>query len=110
MPEPEAGERTRLEIEHIARADDEKWREFGPGAVGVGWDLALLGLALHLASGEAVDREAVAAWVESDDGRRFMTMSSQGWCDANVAEGADQAEAEAAAARTTAAYTGQPLP
>ena len=29
--------------------------QFGPGAVGVGWDLGLLGLALHLVAGARVD-------------------------------------------------------
>ena len=42
------GGQTRFEIEHIAHADDERWAEFGPGAVGIGWDLSLIGLFLHL--------------------------------------------------------------
>src|SRR5215467_7143981 len=46
---------TRFELEHIAHVDDERWAQFGPGAVGVGWDLGLLGLAMHLASGASVD-------------------------------------------------------
>src|SRR3954467_12124353 len=32
------GDGTRFELEHIAHVDDTKWAEFGPGAVGVGWD------------------------------------------------------------------------
>src|SRR6516225_8438295 len=51
--------RTRLQLEHIADADDTRWTEFGPGAVGVGWDLALIGLFLHLTSGATVDPVAV---------------------------------------------------
>ena len=43
---------TRLELEHIADPGTP-WAEFGPGAVGVGWDMALMGLATHLASGLA---------------------------------------------------------
>ena len=43
--------RTRLRLEHIAHVDDERWTEFGPGAVGVGWDLSVLGLARHLETG-----------------------------------------------------------
>src|ERR1700747_1695440 len=42
---------TRFELEHIAHVDDERWAEFGPGAVGVGWDTGLLGLSLYLATG-----------------------------------------------------------
>ena len=47
----EATDRTRLEIEHIAHVSDERWAEFGPGAVGIGWDSAILGLSLHLSGG-----------------------------------------------------------
>jgi uncharacterized protein YndB with AHSA1/START domain len=101
--EPEG--RTRLEIEHIAHVGDERWAEFGPGAVGVGWDGALMGLAIHLSSGRAVDPRESAAWSASDEGKEFMTLSSQRWCDANIAAGADEAAAKAAAERTTAAYT-----
>ena len=104
---PEANGGTRFELEHIAHVDDERWTQFGPGAVGVGWDLTLsLGLARHLASGASVDPAEASAWSASEEGRRFMTLSSQAWCDASIAAGTDSADARAAAARTTAAYTG----
>src|SRR6201995_3470100 len=44
----------RLEIAHIAHIDDDFWPRYGPGAVGLGWDLGLCGLALHLSTGEAL--------------------------------------------------------
>lgn len=97
---------TRLELEHIAHVDNQRWAEFGPGATGVGWDLGLIGLAIHLASGEPVDKLAVEAWLASEDGKRFMTLSSESWREANVAAGTDPAAAADAADRTTAAYTG----
>ena len=78
---------TRFELEHIAHADDEQWTEFGPGAVGVGWDLGIVGLGLHLVSGETVDPAEVAAWSASDDGRRFMTRSATAWGEAVAADG-----------------------
>src|SRR4051794_40445283 len=99
----ESAELTRLELEHSVPVDDH-WDQFGPGAVGVGWDLALLGLGLHLASGSAVDRSEAAAWVASEDGKRFMHRSSERWGEANVAGGEDAATARAQAERTTAAY------
>lgn len=95
---------TRLELEHIAHVDDARWDEFGPGAVGIGWDLGLLGLATHLSSGSVVDRQEAVAWTASDEGRRFMELSSRLWGEANVAAGAAAAEAREAADRTTAAY------
>lgn len=103
---PAAGGGTRFELEHIAAVGDGRWGEFGPGAVGVGWDLGLVGLARHLATGEAVAPEAGMAWMASDDGHRFMVDSSERWHDADVAAGADPAQARAAADRAIAAYTG----
>jgi uncharacterized protein YndB with AHSA1/START domain len=103
-PAEEGG--TRFELQHIAHVDDERWAEFGPGAVGVGWDLGLTGLTLHLASGNAVDPQEFAAWTASEEGRRFVTLSSEGWYEASVAAGAEAAGARASADRTTAAYTG----
>ena len=85
---------------------DDQWDEFGAGAVGIGWDLALTGLMLHLASRAAVDAAAVEQWTASDEGRRFTALSGQGWGDADIAGGADPLTARAAAARTIAAYTG----
>jgi uncharacterized protein YndB with AHSA1/START domain len=102
-PEP-GGDATRFTLEHIAHVDDTRWSEFGPGAVGVGWDLGLLGLARHLDGGETVKPEDGAAWMASEPGRRLITLSSEGWHEANVAAGTDPTEARAAADRTTAAY------
>ncbi|MEU0482498.1 SRPBCC family protein [Streptosporangium sp. NPDC006013] len=100
----EPGGGTRFELEHVAHVDD-RWEEFGPGAVGVGWDLGLVGLAVHLSSGQAVDPQEAGAWVASDQGRGFMVLSSLGWYEADVEAGADEARARAAADRVTAAYT-----
>ncbi|MET8246563.1 SRPBCC family protein [Streptomyces sp. NPDC005202] len=102
---PEEGGGTRFELEHIAHVDDEKWGEFGPGAVGVGWDMMLMGLARHLSTGGAVDPAEAMAWLGSEEGRRFVTASSEAWYAANVAIGEDAARAREAADRTTAAYT-----
>jgi uncharacterized protein YndB with AHSA1/START domain len=102
------GDSTRFELEHVAHVD-ERWDEFGPGAVGIGWDGMLVGLVLHLANpGTAVDPEAAMAWMMSPEGLEFMTASSEAWYEADVAAGADPAKARAAADRTLAAYTTPP--
>lgn len=102
----EADGRTRLEITHIVPGDDEHWQQFGPAAVGIGWDMGLMGLAMHLTSGRAADRAEAVAWAASAEGRKFMTLSSERWRDASIAAGTDLAAADAAAERVTAAYTG----
>ena len=101
------GDGARLELEHIARAGGEFWDQYGPGAVGVGWDLTLAGLALHLASGgAAVDPAQFAAWSASEEGKAFVLASSDGWRLASIAFGTAPAAADAAAARTSTFYTG----
>jgi uncharacterized protein YndB with AHSA1/START domain len=102
-----AGEgRTDLTLEHLAPIDPH-WDTYGPGAVGVGWDLTLIGLALHLAArGAAVDKDEFAAWSASDDGKAFIRGSAEGWCAADIANGEDPAKARAAAETTAKFYTG----
>jgi uncharacterized protein YndB with AHSA1/START domain len=106
----EPGGRTRFELEHVAHVEDEFWTKFGPGAVGVGWDLALVGLALHLATRAAVDPKAFEAWTMSDEGKGFVRLTSEDWGRASIAAGTDPAAAAAAVAGTTAFYTGEPAP
>jgi uncharacterized protein YndB with AHSA1/START domain len=103
--EPDGG--ARFELEHVAHVDDERWAEFGPGAVGVGWDSGFLGMSGHLSAGPAVDPREAMAWLATEEGRSFITLSSQRWCEANIAAGEDEADAQAQAARTTAAYLGE---
>jgi len=99
---------TRLELEHILQINEQRWAEFGPGAVGVGWDMGLMGLAIHLSSGRAVNPAESAAWLASEEGKRFIPLSNHQWRDASVSAGTDEAAAQAAADRTLAAYTGSP--
>ncbi|MFC6080358.1 SRPBCC family protein [Sphaerisporangium aureirubrum] len=105
---PAPGGGTRFELEHIAHVDEAMWAQFGPGGVGIGWDSALLGLTSHFAAeGEGVDPAQAAEWVASDDGKRFMALSSERWAEASIAAGTDEAEARAAAGRVLAMYTGE---
>jgi uncharacterized protein YndB with AHSA1/START domain len=107
----EGEERTRLTLEHIAHVDDERWLQYGPGAVGIGWDLGLLGLTLHLQAAAAGDgdRDVAGAgqeWAVSEEGRRFVALSGEAWHDAAVAAGEPADQSRAAADRTIAFYTG----
>jgi uncharacterized protein YndB with AHSA1/START domain len=99
---------TALELRHTAHVPDEFWGTYGPGAVGVGWELSLLGLGLHLGSGEAVDPAEVEAWSATDEGRAYLGGASDGWADAAIAGGEDEEVARAAGRATTAFYTGVP--
>jgi len=102
----DGGGRTTLELAHTAVVPEEMWPVYGPGAVGVGWDGGLLGLALHLETGGSVDDPT--AWAMSDEGRDFYTRSSEAWGAANVASGADPEIARQGVANTIAFYTVPP--
>ncbi len=97
---------TRLEMEHAAVSPEEMWDQFGPGAVGVGWDQGLLGLSLYLRTGATVDDPV--AWQLSDEGIDYATRSSNAWGAANRAAGADPEVVERNVVNTTAFYTTVP--
>lgn len=99
---------TRLELVHEAPIDPEFWDQFGPGAVGVGWDLAIMGLGLHLASGAAVDPAEAATFTMSGEGLAFVRQTAGGWADAAAADGDDPEQARAAGERTIHFYTVPP--
>ena len=96
---------TMLELEHIAIVPEEFWSEYGAGAVGVGWEGAALGLALHLSGGSVGDP---VAWQLSDEGRKFATQGSVAWGAAMEAAGASPEAAAKAVANTTAFYAPEP--
>jgi uncharacterized protein YndB with AHSA1/START domain len=101
VPEPDG--RTRFVLDHIAHVGDDLWAQFGPGAVGIGWDQALVGLTEYL--GDDFDREGVQAWMASPEGLEFTRLASDDWAEASIAAGTDPDEARAAAANATAFYT-----
>jgi len=105
--EPVDAGHTRLRLVHTGDVEAGFWQTYGPGALGVGWDLSLLGLALHVATGAGRPAE-VDAWGATEQARTFMTDSSDRWVAAAVADGAGQDDARAAGERTVAFYTGQP--
>ena len=97
---------TRFVLEHIAVVPDEMWAEYGPGAVGVGWEGGLLGLSLHLQGAPRPDDPV--AWQLSAEGRDFYRRSSEAWGDANRAAGAEPEVAARAVANTTVFYAPDP--
>ena len=108
-----AGDTTRLTLRHIAPLDDkseEFWDRFGPGAVGVGWDLSLMGLGWHIETGESNERFAEETWSLGDEGKAFATWSSNAWADASIAYGTDEAAARRAGATNTCLLYTSPSP
>lgn len=104
------GTGARLQLEHTAQVTEDTtfWDEYGPGATGVGWDLGFMGLAKHLATGEAITGDAAEGWETTAEGLGFITESSRLWAEASIAHGTAREDAEGARERTTAFYTGLP--
>jgi uncharacterized protein YndB with AHSA1/START domain len=107
---PDGDGATRMEFEHLGQVPEDMWVRYGPGATGVGWDLALSGLIRHLSTGEPLDPAAVEAWTVSPEGQEFVRGLAQAWQQADVAGGTAEADAAIRAERTVAFYTGQPEP
>ena len=110
----EAGDAgTLLRLEHVAPLHDpgapqgpDMWDQFGPGAVGIGWDLSLLGLGEHLRTGEDVAAAGEAALL-GEDGPAYMAVAGDGWYAAEVASGTCEDDARGRADRTVAFYSGE---
>lgn len=95
---------TLLQLDHSAPVPPEMWEQFGPGAVGIGWELGLMGLAEHLAAphAERPPRETVPDLTD------YMFASSAAWGEVDIEAGADPEAARSAARRTAEAYTAAP--
>ncbi|MEQ3550203.1 SRPBCC family protein [Pseudonocardia nematodicida] len=103
---PEADDRSRLELTHRYRiADDHHWLRYGPAATGVGWDLAMVGLAHHLGDGGTPHGES-DDWASSAEGRAFLAAAGEAWLAPIVAGGLDPDDARARTDRTVAFFTG----
>jgi uncharacterized protein YndB with AHSA1/START domain len=102
-PAPEGG--TDFALTHTAIVDEEFLATYGPGATGVGWDLSLMGLALHLAGAEIKDAGEFEA---SPEAREFSRRSAAAWGEAHRASGADPELAAAGVAATTTFYVPDP--
>lgn len=99
----------RLTLEHampVEHLDSDHWKTYGPGAVGVGWELGILGLGLHIDLGGERPPEADPSWMASDEAKAFIRQSGQAWGEAEAASGENAVVARERAERTIAFYTG----
>ncbi|GAA4708240.1 SRPBCC family protein [Phytohabitans rumicis] len=92
---------TEFELVHTAVVPEEMWSQYGPGATGVGWDLSLLGLSMHLRGESIPDHEEFES---SPEAREFSTRSSQAWGESLRASGASDEQVAAAVQATTQFY------
>lgn len=100
---------TVLELAHeAAMADRTFWDMYGPGAVGIGWDLGLVGLGLHVAGAGPLNETPADDWAITPDGTAFVRHAAANWARAAIADGDEPDAATEAAERTVAFYTVPP--
>lgn len=99
-----------LTLEHELPTDKKSeahWDQYGPGATGVGWEMAMLGLDGHLlADGQSV-LEAGQAWAEGDRGKATLRTWAEAWGKAHSQAGTPTETAIGMAERTVSFYTGE---
>lgn len=99
-----------LTLEHELPTDKKSeahWDQYGPGATGVGWEMAMLGLDGHLkASGQSI-LAAGQAWVEGDQGKATLRTWAEAWGKAHSRAGTPLQTAMEIAERTANFYAGE---
>jgi uncharacterized protein YndB with AHSA1/START domain len=101
----EGGDGTVLELVHEAPVDPKMWEQYGPGAVGIGWDGLLHSLGYHLTTGESLDPQEWERWMTSPMGVAYARLLGDAWGAAAIADGEDPEAAKAAVDAVVAFYT-----
>ena len=96
---------TELELIHSAVLEEPLFPTYGPGAGGVGWDLALLTLGRLMAGDEVADHEEFQV---TPDGREVVRRGAAAWGRAHLAAGGAPEQVAAAVAATIGFYAPEP--
>lgn len=100
---------TVLELAHEALMEDRTfWDMYGPGAVGIGWDLGLVGLGLHVAGAGPLNATPADDWAITPEGTEFVRHAAEDWARAAIVDGDEPGPAREAADRTVVFYTVPP--
>lgn len=99
-----------LTLEHELPTDEESeahWEKYGPGAAGVGWEMAMLGLDGHVQMNGQRVIESGQAWAEGEVGKSRLRSWAEAWGKAQAEDGIPIKIAMETAARTADFYTGE---
>lgn len=102
--DPEDDGTSRVSIHHTALMDRAVFDEFGPGAVAIGWEIALQALRSEIEGGTAPTR----AWLDSEEGQAQLRAWSIRWAAEAVAAGVDEDSARHGEDAITSAHRPAP--
>ena len=95
---------SKLKLEHVSLLS-QTWKTYGPGALGVGWELGLLGLLLFLKFPEQPKLHK-DDFFSSTDEKTLINLSSDYWGDAALKGGESKNFVQKAVKATKVFYTG----
>lgn len=84
--DPEDDGTSLVSLSHTTMLASSVFHEFGPGAVALGWEIALLALRSEIEGGTAPTR----AWLDSPEGQEHVRAWSIRWAAEAVAAGIDE--------------------
>ena len=99
-----------LTLEHELPTDEDSeahWEKYGPGATGVGWEMAMIGLDGHL---QMIGQSVIVAgqeWTQGEEGKSRLRSWAEAWGKAHAEVGTSMKVAMETAARTADFYTGE---
>ncbi|MGP9537726.1 SRPBCC domain-containing protein [Brachybacterium sp. AOP43-C2-M15] len=109
--DPEDDGTTLLRLQHTALLDAEEFERTGPGALAVGWEIALLALAALTDGWRASCLDEVpdptSAWLRSPEGTAYVRAWSVRWAAEAIAAGVDEEVARRGEAWTARGVTGR---
>lgn len=97
-------DKTLLRMEHLAHSESDHFNTYGPGATGVGWDLALFGLGYYVHTKKSI---ADTDFMTSPDAKTIIAFSAKDWGEASIKAGFEKEQATTAASNTAKFYLGE---
>lgn len=97
---PAGDDASELTLRHTV-PDDDQWAQYGPGAVGVGWDLPMAALAVLVAGGDVPSSDE---FMDNPSTPALLRQSAAAWGAAHQAAGVSPEAAQTAASNTSAFY------
>lgn len=97
-------DKARLYLEHLAYSESKHFETYGPGATGVGWDLALVGFGYYVQTAQSIEE---TDFMTSPEAKKIISYCAKDWGEATIKAGFDQQKSVLAATNTEKFYLGE---